>query len=289
MNKSNRIVYLPIRALGDFIITASVIKNLNINKIPIMLPDYLTDLFFAIEGEKYFEVIGNIHFNNQPAFFELYKVKDINNIKRLITDSFKIGSTLNKKDTYLVDYSSRRLFFVMANMIWPSKKENMYEGRLKILQNKKLINSISSESSNNTIRLSKVQKIVIIPDSRIKEKSISTKLINEIINHFKNYQFHIAHFSHNKTIDNDRAIEYSNFDELINIINIYDLIISAESLPYHLANFMGKQHFVIYNKSRHFKTSFMTPFMIKNNYYSIFEGNNSEIIIRDLNKVLCQS
>ena len=91
------LIYLPIRAFGDFIITASVLKDNFINKVPVILPDYLKELYFAIGSDRYFNVVNTIGFKNQPAFFELYKVKDFKNLKRLLNDIWIIRSSLNKK------------------------------------------------------------------------------------------------------------------------------------------------------------------------------------------------
>ena len=61
----------------------------------------------------------------------------------------------------------------------------------------------------------------------------------------------VASFS--MSIPADARKSYQNFQQLIALINDYDLIIGAESLPYHLANYLEKPHFVIYNQSRHMK------------------------------------
>jgi hypothetical protein len=277
------VIYLPIRSFGDFIITASVIKRRIINKIPILLPEYLTEFFFAINGDELFEVVNTIEFKNQPAFFELYTVRSLKNITRLINDYRYIYRVLNRNDKFILDYSSKRLFFAGANLVWPAKNENIYEAKLKLFTDNVVLKP--EGKIGNTISFDQFRRIIIIPDSRIKEKSISSDLIKKIINKFKNHKFDIAFFSKEKKIGLD-SIYYSNFNELIHLIITYDLVITAESLPYHLANYLGKPHFVIYNQSRHFKKTFMTPFMTDNNFYSLYNGSNFEAIINDIGRIL---
>lgn len=279
-------IYAPIRALGDFIITASVVKNNFVEKIPILLPDFISDLFYAAGADQYFEVVGTIGFNNQPAFFEMYKVKDLNNLKRLWRDMRTINAILNRTDRYIMDYSSRRLSFTRADLVWPPKNENIYKGKAILLFIHRLIKPDFELNALSNLTNSKgFSNILIIPDSRVTEKNINAELIKQIKEHFKHLDIRTARFSQKKENDPGQ-IYYSNFKELIALISAYDLIISAESLPYHLAYYLGKPHYVIYNQSRHFKTSFMTPSMIQNHYYSIFTGDNHAEITAHLEKVL---
>ncbi|MEZ2334974.1 hypothetical protein AB6735_05040 [Mucilaginibacter sp. RCC_168] len=278
--------YLPIRSFGDFIITASVVKHNFVNKIPIILPDYFKEIFSAINAESLFEIRSTNNYKNQPAFFELYKVKDFKNFTRLINDIKILISTVNHNDRYLVDYSSKRLAFTRANLVWPEKKLNAYEGRLKLFSDLNLIRDNSSADLINTVDPDKLTRILILPDSRIEIKSISPDLVQLIRNEFKSIVTNVAHFSTNNNRVNNDCLYYSSFNELIALISSYDLIISAESLPYHLASHLKKAHFVIYNQSRHFDAKFMTPFMVANKYYSLFTGSNAKSIIGDLSKIL---
>lgn len=284
-----RSIYAPIRALGDFIITASVVKNNFLVKVPILLPDFIADLFYSIDGEQYFDVLGTIGFSNQPAFFEMYKVKDLQNLKRLWNDIKIINPVFNSTDQYLLDYSSRRLFFTRAKLLWPPTNENIYEGKAKLLAENSLIKpGMNPDALPGLNDAKSFSSILIIPDSRVKEKNIDNNLIEKIKGRFKGLNIRCARFSQKEANYPDQ-LHYSNFKELIALISSYDLIISAESLPYHLAYFLGKPHFVIYNESRHFKTTFMTPSMIRNNYFSIFTGNNHDKVISQLENVLPQS
>jgi len=42
-----RTIYLPLRILGDFIITAAIVKNNFFVKVPVILPSYLTEIYQA--------------------------------------------------------------------------------------------------------------------------------------------------------------------------------------------------------------------------------------------------
>ena len=278
-------IYLPIRAFGDFIITASIVKNNFKAKIPMVLPDYLAEIFHAINGGEYFEVIDKIHYNNQPAFFELYKVKDLKNLKRLISDIRILSSFVNKQDEYLMDYSCKRLSYTNANFIWQPTEGNIYEQKLCFLAAKNLINPNHHSIKIKPVSPGKMLRILILPDSRIHLKSIGNELLELMIKNLYATDIRIGHFSKKKDLNNG-CLYYSDFNELIDLISSYELVISAESLPYHLANYLNKPHFVIYNQTRHFKLAFMTPFMVQNKYYSIFTGSNANEVIAEINNII---
>ena len=283
-NETN--IYLPIRSLGDFIISASVVKDSFRIKIPLILPEYLKPLFDVTCSERYFDVCEYVSYRDQPAFFELYKVKSLNTLKRLINDIKTIVALGNNNNTYLLDYSSRRINFVRANLVWPDPNENIYTGKKKLF-GKYYEKADEPLTGNLPGTLKPYNRILVLPGSRIQTKRIDTALVYKIIKTFKNFDIQIAEYG--SAIDEPgNIIYYNNFDQLINLINKYDLIISAESLPYHLAQYFKKAHFVIYNRSKHFKRTFMTPFIIDNGYYSIYDGKNTFDVVYKLQNILNQ-
>lgn len=277
-------IYLPIRSFGDFIISASVIKNQFTDKIPIILPVYLKEFFDAAKLENYFNVIKTITFYDQPAFYELYKIKNATEIKRLFSDIKKIYDLGADKNTFLLDYSSKRISFIGAKLIWPEVNKNIYSGKFEMFSNyfERKRNAVSRSTVLNS---NLNDRILIIPGSRLKSKAIDNRLVNYLIETLKGNNIEKAEFG-NISGQNKKGIYYSNFKQLIDLINNYDLIVSAESLPYHLAYYLNKAHFVIFNESKHFKSTFITPFMEENNSYVTFNGENKVQIADRLKEVL---
>jgi hypothetical protein len=280
MKRSSTAFYLPIRAFGDFIITAAVVKGQFKEKIPVLLPSYFDEIFRAIGADQYFEIAGTVSFSNQPIFFQLYTLTKLENWSRLLGDLATIRTAVNLNDTFLVDYSSRRLLFTGAKLYWPEKQENAYEGKLKMFSGF-FENKVGQEVQPILPpRLDKNSRVLILPDSRINVKRIDAKLIDCIREHFSETLFDVASFS-NTTLSDGRK-SYQSFEQLIGLIKDYDLIIGAESLPYHLANYLRKPHFVIYNQSRHQKDTFMTPFMLDHQAYSQVKGNQPEPVLKQI-------
>lgn len=283
---SMKTAYLPIRSFGDFIITASVIKSNFWAKVPVILPPYLVDIFEAIGGDDYFEIIDTINYDDQPAFFELYKVKDFNNATRLLSDVETIWAFVNNQQRYLLDYRSRRLFFTGASFHWPEPDTNIYEGKFKLLQEHGLVfRPDEQQDFIGPLQAGPGKRILILPDSRIKAKQVDTGLISFFTSEMNDHHFQTAYFSRTAN-PMDGRLYYGDFESLIQLIQSYDLIISAESLPYHLAWFYRKPHFVIYNPSRHFNAHFMTPYMLRHQSYSTFDGNNADTVVKELSQML---
>ncbi|RVU00928.1 hypothetical protein EOD41_09855 [Mucilaginibacter limnophilus] len=276
-------VYLPIRSFGDFIITASVLKQHAFEKVPVIIPQYLKNIYNAIHADDYFDITGEISFTDQPAFFEMYKVRDMANLRRLIRDLMTTIRSLSKANTYLLDYSSNRMLYTGAKLRWPSKSENIYQAKHELLLQYFDLKSYRPVAEFTPLN-SGQKRILILPDSRIPSKRINEKLIELIINEFSNHKVHQALFTKNALPEN--VLAYNSFEQLLQLIADHDLVISAESLPYHLANFCNKPHFVVYNNSRHFKSTFMTPFMQQNSFYAFFEQNNYKTVLNKLNEIL---
>jgi len=64
-------------------------------------------------------------------------------------------------------------------------------------------------------------------------------------------------------------VSYSNFEELLELINDADFVFGSDSLPIHLCNTLQKPHYILYPKNG--SSAFFTPFSIANNYYADFE------------------
>jgi len=110
-------------------------------------------------------------------------------------------------------------------------------------------------------------QVLIFPDSRLKRKELSEdclKSIMEILNR-ENLRFKIALFKteiHPEYITKESFATYKNFEELVQLISKADLVLSSDSMPLHLANFLQKKHFCIYNNVINRK--WLTPWMVEN-------------------------
>jgi ADP-heptose:LPS heptosyltransferase len=87
----------------------------------------------------------------------------------------------------------------------------------------------------------------------------------------------VAYFNNNetklKTESQNESVSYSNFEELLELINDADFIFGSDSLPIHLCNAIQKPHYILYPNNG--LTAFFTPFSIANSNYSDFDKFSS--------------
>ena len=121
--------------------------------------------------------------------------------------------------------------------------------------------------SNGTIN-----KILIIPDARITARRIPENLIHYIKTKIGSDKLlQVACFDKVNNLFNkqNEFVSYSNFEELLELINEADFVFGSDSLPIHLCNALQKPHYILYPKNG--SSAFFTPFSIANNYYADFE------------------
>jgi ADP-heptose:LPS heptosyltransferase len=125
----------------------------------------------------------------------------------------------------------------------------------------------SISPSNGTIN-----KILIVPDARITDRRIPENLINYIKTQIGSDKLlQVACFDKVNNLFNkqNEFVSYSNFEELLELINEADFVFGSDSLPIHLCNALQKPHYILYPKNG--SSAFFTPFSIANNYYADFE------------------
>ena len=83
--------------------------------------------------------------------------------------------------------------------------------------------------------------------------------------------FKIANFGKTKNENNQLSnqIVYSDFKELVVLIRDCDFVISSDSVPVHIAEFLGKQHVILYNDKINY--NWLTPFAKKYHMFTTFK------------------
>ena len=124
-----------------------------------------------------------------------------------------------------------------------------------------------------------INKILILPDAR----NTARRIPENVIGHIKtpltgsNKSLEVAYL--NK--DNEPSIQtesqkdlnsYTNFEQLLALINEADFIFGSDSLPIHLCHVLKKPHFILYPCNG--SDNFFTPYALQNKYYLNFKEVN---------------
>jgi len=121
--------------------------------------------------------------------------------------------------------------------------------------------------SNGTIN-----KILIVPDARITDRRIPENLIHYIKTKIGSDKLlQVAYFdkANNNFNKQNAFVSYSNFEELLTLINEADFVFGSDSLPIHLCHVLKKPHFILYPNNG--SKNFFTPYALQNKYYLNFK------------------
>lgn len=97
----------------------------------------------------------------------------------------------------------------------------------------------------------KGDKILILPDARLPKRIIPSSILSQI-------DGKVARF----------GVDYSNFEQLIDLIQASDYVVTSDSLPLHLAYLCRKPHFILFPDGG--KQDFFTPDALESGSFSTF-------------------
>ena len=249
-----------LRAYGDFVIFLHAItKSSKKEQYSIVASKHLQSLYDAI---KTFYPLENIQI--EFVNFELDKGQ-----LRLFTNKHFLSSQTIKEASAIksyikkysnntgVDYVEQDKRIDLLNILTGHSfqyilgKQEVYKSYGQFFEN---------TDSSSLIVASALKNIVIFPDSRLSKKDIPVSVLQNITAELEQRGKHIQIAKFGTT--------YTNFKELIQLIQEADYIIGADSLPIHLAALLKKPHFILYadDLTQHFKTSYAE----KENSFGVF-------------------
>lgn len=97
----------------------------------------------------------------------------------------------------------------------------------------------------------KGEKVLILPDARLKKREIPDSILSRI-------DGRVARF----------GSDYASFEQLIDLIQASDYVVTADSLPLHLAYLCRKPHYILYPDGG--KQDFFTPDALASGSFSTF-------------------
>lgn len=99
-----------------------------------------------------------------------------------------------------------------------------------------------------------IKKVLILPESRKPSKALPFSFVEELTQHFEQKGIKVTTAFFKKP----NVASYYSFKELIQFIGAADYIITADSLPAHLAQLQSKPHFIYYENKMN--GEWITPF-----------------------------
>lgn len=239
---------VSLKSYGDFVIAARARKNLSPNHdITIVAGEHLRALAQAtgITDKIYF--IGDSSYVDTPAAFDIRKKGKLAAAKSLI--DLRRRLKLGCPNTPLIfDHLGWREKFLAGKFshLELPKSKNIYNSYAEIF---KILNQPFVQKNIPPPQKSSTGKLLIIPNSRIQNKTIPTSIINETHLRLKEKEISaevilLEGEQISESLKIKKRIIPRNFNSIANEISQANAIISADSLAAHLGNFYEKKTFV---------------------------------------------
>jgi hypothetical protein len=245
---SKALVFL--RSFGDFTIAISVLRKSSILEgyvfyaskhleplyidLKRSLPDIDLNIHF-IDLEIKKKVFG--FFTNKHSI-ELHSFRELMNLRRWVRG-------MSNGDVYFEQRRKQWMIAPYMGKTFPyihKKSRNIYQSYFQHFGVAQGLLSI-----HNPAR-SELKKILVLPESRKPSKSFKPLFIHQLTKSLLGQGFEVTtgFFKKLPFQTEGKVAVHVAFAELIHLIKEADLVVTADSLPAHLAQLLGKPHFVYY-------------------------------------------
>lgn len=276
---------LLLRSYGDFMIAIAVFRKAFSQRD--MLPTF--DLIASIHLQPLFEdllktdpglLLIPIQFKDfsirhkilgiftNRYFFSGWSIKEVNALKQF----FDVPT--NGKTTWLLEQKRRSFllsFLTGIQMDAVHRKGNVYDSYARLVG----VNLGALYFSAPELPLH--PRILILPESRKRTKMLAPSLVTAIASRCleKGAGVKTAFFKKILFATPGEQDVHVHFIDLIRLIQEADLVLTADSLPAHLAQFMAKPHLIIYPNT--VSAEWLTPYAREHHMYATFSTIGSHL------------
>lgn len=245
MKQNKKVVFTSFKSYGDFIILLTILRKFDVS-YKVFATSHLLPLFKSMNSNINI-VFFKINENYIPSIFNFKKDGFWKALISFIKIKLFLYKNLTKDDLLVFDkYSFREFFLSLFHkkiFISCSKFHNIYLDYENFI-NKKLIFLLQKKDLKNNI--------AIFPESRDKKKLLPAIFVKELVVYLESKNFFVStiivdELLLNKFSDCNVKLNNNSFDGLIKNIKENN-VISADSLPSHIAEHFNIPNFVFVAK-----------------------------------------
>lgn len=241
---------VTLKAFGDFVIACSAsrrVQSANGVLAPIVIAgEHIRSLALALNVDREIQFIGDDSWSDVPAAFDVRRcgvlsaLRSLQNLRDLL-------NTQSSGMDLIFDHSGWRERFIAGRRFFHSlslKSGNIY------LAYDQLFESLGYEILRTSFEITHaISRVIIIPGARMRHKQIPTHVLLELAAELRQRCINTSVVVlEGESIDLPAGIHVKrvprNFGELVAAVKNSDLVISADSLPGHLSEFLGIPVFV---------------------------------------------
>lgn len=238
-----------LKAYGDFVIACSAVKrihpDLRMNLPNIIAGEHVRSLASAMDLEQSIKFIGDASWKDVPAVFDVRKRGSLAAVKSIL----EIRQFLKNlsADTYLIfdRLGLRERWIGHGFYLYPlgDNYENIYIAYDSVFR------AMGFQVDDKFSYCRKIERAIIIPGARLFHKIIPTHVIHDYLTELKKRNIEVdIILLEGESIDVPKGVHPiiipKQFNMLINEIVKSDLVISADSLPSHLSEYLQIPIFV---------------------------------------------
>lgn len=260
-----------LRSFGDFTIAISVLrKSSNLEGYVFYASKHLEPLYIDLKKSLLdldldihfvdFEIKKKIFglFTNKHSI-EMHSFRELKNLRRWVR-GMKEGELFfeqRRKQWFIAPYMGKTFPYIHK------KSRNIYQSYFQHFAVDPGLLSIQHPAP------SKLKKILVLPESRKQSKSLKPSFIDKLRKALLSKEFEVTSgfFKQVPLHTEGKVAVHVAFADLIHLIKEADLVVTADSLPAHLAQLFGKPHFVYYEGKPN--QEWTTPFCNLNKSYGV--------------------
>jgi ADP-heptose:LPS heptosyltransferase len=206
---------------------------------------------------------GLLSFFTNRHFFSFNTIQELFNISKIV------HQVEIRNEIIYLEHKARKF---LLNIFFRRRLEHIYTNANIYDAFGRFFEINSAELTFNLPVVHTICKVLIFPDSRKKHKIINNDTLKQLTSELieQNIDFKIAHFDHITLtdIDSNNQVVYNNFKDLILLIKECDFVITSDSVPAHIAEYLKKPHVILYNDR--VNKDWLTPFAKKYKMYTTF-------------------
>lgn len=237
--------FCSFKSYGDLVIACHCLRKADSAQNGLLAGSHLRSLLDAIEFNGTVCVLETG--NNVPALFDIKKRSYTSAIRDGLLLRKKIQASVRQRDDLLVfDALGVRQRF----LAWPMRTEAVAQGAGNIYLDYARYLDFAEERNFSTLQTVKPDgKVFIFPDSRLKYKELPDWLVISIAKENSKCGKETILVKVGKPIalpqfDSIQILWIDGLDKLAAQVRKADLLVSADSLPAHLAEYLGAPVFV---------------------------------------------
>ena len=242
---------VSIKAYGDLVIACNILKMINVKgeRASLLAGSHHKELIEAIK--PLCKIFIMEQGRDLPAIFDLKRQGIIAGIRNLLLLKVQFSKLSEDRDHFIFDKLGIREKFISDGLYRSSiemGQENIYQDYFTYF---------GIEKPHIALHKSADEKVLIFPDSRLLAKELPDLLVLKISDMIiaTGKRPVVVRIGQNNTHDYGKNIEVESiygFESLVSKIKNAGSIISADSLPAHLAEYFAKPIFVFSPKANNY-------------------------------------